>query len=103
MLFIFYSIQYIIFYNALGWDDKLIHMVDTAPSAKPIISAYPPDSKMDWRDTPGSTMCDSVFADDAIEFHIIRLSATEAPLVAPKVPTYAPFVAAGFLFGPATM
>ena len=78
-------------------------MADTAPSNKPIISSYPPDSMMDWRDSPGLTMCDSVFADDPIEFHIIRLSATEAPQVAPNVPTYAPFVAGGFLFGPASM
>lgn len=48
-------------------------------------------------------MCDSGFADDPIEFHIIRLAATEAPATTPPVATYAPFVAAGFLFGPATM
>ena len=86
-----------------GWDDKLIDMVVRAPARKPIISAYPPDSTMSWRGTPGSTMCDSGFADDPIEFHIIRLAATEAPLTAYRVATYAPFVAAGFLFAPATM
>lgn len=86
-----------------GWDDKLIKMVLDAPSDKAIISAYPPDSTMNWRNTPGETMCDSGFAYDPIEFHIIRLSATESPFTAPSIATYAPFVAAGFMFAPATM
>lgn len=82
-----------------GWDDKLIKMVVDAPAKKPIISAYPPDSHANWKNTPGFRMCDSTIAQSQIEWHIIRLEASLPPSTIPPVPDYAPFVAAGFLFG----
>jgi len=82
-----------------GWDDKLIKMVVDAPAKKPIISAYPPDSKANWRNTPGFRMCDSTIAQSQIEWHIIRLEASLPPSKVPPIADYAPFVAAGFLFG----
>lgn len=81
------------------WDKKLIKMVEDAPSKRPIISAYPPDSKQSWQNTPGFRMCDSTIAQSQIEWHIIRLEASLPPKYIPDVPEYGPFVAAGFLFG----
>lgn len=47
-------------------------------------------------------MCDSDFATSMIEWQIIRLSPSRAFERKPRaVPAYAPFVAAGFFFGPA--
>jgi len=81
------------------WDAKLIHMMSISPAHKPVLSTYPPDSTHKWRDTPGFRMCDSVFADSPIEWHIIRLgSSMPYESKPPKIPTYAPFVAAGFMF-----
>eukprot|EP01041_Mallomonas_annulata_P000653 gene653-1265_t len=81
------------------WDAKLIKMMNDAPAEKPVMSTYPPDSGHGWRDTPGFRMCDSTFAPSPIEWHIIRL-ASSMPYenIAPKIPVYAPFVAAGFIF-----
>ena len=82
------------------WDAKLIKMMKDAPAEKPVLSTYPPDSGHGWRDTPGFRMCDSGFATSDIEWHIIRLSSSQPfESVAPAIPTYAPFVAAGFFFG----
>ena len=73
-------------------------MVD-APARKPVISTYPPDSTHNWRDTIGFRMCDSEFAAAQIEWQIIRLgSSMTFDKAIPKVPLYAPFVAAGFFF-----
>lgn len=73
-------------------------MVD-APASKPVISTYPPDSQHNWRDTIGFRMCDSEFAAAQIEWQIIRLgSSMTFDKSIPKVPLYAPFVAAGFFF-----
>jgi len=84
------------------WDTKLINMVDTAPAAKPVISAYPPDSSHNWRDTIGFRMCDSGFATAQIEWQIIRLGSSLAfDKSMQSVPCYAPFVAAGFFFAEA--
>ncbi len=84
------------------WDEKLLHMVETAPAEKPVISTYPPDSTMNWRDTIGYRMCDSEFAKAQIEWQIIRLGSSMAfDKSIPAVPKYAPFVAAGFFFAPA--
>jgi hypothetical protein len=59
---------------------------------------------MNWRDTVGYRMCDSEFATAPIEWSIIRLSPSRAfEYQIPSVPKYAPFVAAGFFFGPATL
>jgi [Skp1-protein]-hydroxyproline N-acetylglucosaminyltransferase len=84
------------------WDKKLIQMVADAPAKKPIISTYPPDSSMSWKNTPGFRMCDSEFATSQIEWQIIRLSPSRAYEAKPRSqPAYAPFVAAGFFFAPA--
>ena len=74
-------------------------MVEDAPAMKPLISVYPPDSHSNWQNTPGATMCDSTIATSSIEWDIVRLAATAAPREAPAVPAYAPFMAAGFMFG----
>lgn len=82
-----------------GWDEKLIKMVVDAPAEKPVISTYPPDSHMDWKGTIGYRMCNCGYAKDPIEHHIIRLgTARIMDHEIPKVPKYAPFVAAGFFF-----
>jgi [Skp1-protein]-hydroxyproline N-acetylglucosaminyltransferase len=87
-----------------SWDQKLIKMVTDAPARMPIISTYPPDSTMNWRNTPGFRMCDSEFATSQIEWQIIRLSPSRSYESKPRnEPAYAPFVAAGFLFGPAQL
>ena len=85
------------------WDLKLIKMVQDAPAKRPVISAYPPAHTGKWQDTPGAHMCDSTIAQSQIEWHIIRLEGTGSPMLAPPVPEYAPFVAAGFMFGSATL
>lgn len=86
------------------WDEKLIRMVETAEAEKPVISTYPPDSHTNWRDTIGYRMCDSEFASAQIEWQIVRLG-TSLPFdkKIPEKPKYAPFVAAGFFFGPAEL
>lgn len=81
------------------WDAKLVKMVEDAPAKKPVISTYPPDSTFNWKDTIGFRMCDSEFAAAQIEWQIVRLGSSMAfDHFAPKVPAYAPFVAAGFFF-----
>jgi [Skp1-protein]-hydroxyproline N-acetylglucosaminyltransferase len=86
------------------WDDKLIKMVHDAEAEKPVISTYPPDSKVPWRDSIGYRMCDSEFASAQIEWQIIRLgSSLPFDKEIPAKPKYAPFVAAGFFFGPAEL
>ena len=81
------------------WDAKLIKMVEDAPAKKPVISTYPPDSTFVWKDTIGFRMCDSEFAAAQIEWQIVRLGSSMAfDHFVPKVPAYAPFVAAGFFF-----
>jgi hypothetical protein len=59
-----------------NWDTKLIKMVVDAPAEKPVISTYPPDSTMAWRDTIGFRMCNSGFATSDIERKIIRLGSS---------------------------
>lgn len=84
------------------WDTKLLKMVMDAPAEKPVISTYPPDSTMAWRDTIGFRMCNSGFATSDIERKIIRLGSSRImDKKIPPVPHYAPFVAAGFFFAPA--
>ncbi len=87
-----------------NWDSKLIKMVHDAPARLPVISTYPPDSSSNWKDTIGYRMCDSEFASAQIEWQIIRLgSSMTFDRSIPTVPCYAPFVAAGFFFGPASL
>ncbi len=85
-----------------NWDYKLKKMVHDAPSERPVISTYPPDSTQDWRDSIGFRMCDSEFAAAQIEWQIIRLGSS-LPFDKKFLdkPAYAPFVAAGFFFAPA--
>jgi hypothetical protein len=85
-----------------AWDTKLLKMVKDAPSERPVISTYPPDSTQDWRDSIGFRMCDSEFAAAQIEWQIIRLGSS-LPFDKKFLdkPAYAPFVAAGFFFSPA--
>ena len=84
------------------WDDKLINMVQSAEAKKPVISTYPPDSQMNWKNSIGYRMCDSEFAEAQIEWQIVRLSPSTAfDKMIPKKPRYAPFIAAGFIFAPA--
>jgi len=81
------------------WDAKLIRMMNEAPALKPVLSTYPPDSGHGWKDTVGFRMCDSEFATSDIEWHIIRLgSSMPFESTPPPLPTYSPFVAAGFFF-----
>jgi [Skp1-protein]-hydroxyproline N-acetylglucosaminyltransferase len=81
------------------WDNKLIDMMKAAPAEKPVISTYPPDSTQNWKNTVGFRMCDSEFASAQIEWQIIRLGSSMAfDHSIPKIPPYAPFVAAGFFF-----
>jgi hypothetical protein len=88
----------------LNWDEKLIKMIKKSEAKKPVLSTYPPDSGHNWKDTPGFRMCDSMFATSDIEWEIIRLGSSRPfEKKSPKLPTYSPFVAAGFLFAPATM
>eukprot|EP00981_Chlorochromonas_danica_P002708 scaffold537_cov180-Ochromonas_danica.AAC.13 len=86
------------------WDDKLIAMVQAAEAEKPVISTYPPDSHSNWKDSIGYRMCDSEFAAAQIEWQIIRLG-TSLPFdkKVAETPRYAPFVAAGFFFGPSEL
>ena len=85
------------------WDQKLIKMVKDAPAEKPVISTYPPGAQENWQDTTGLRLCDSEFASAQIEWQIIRLCSPLAfDKTTPKVPKYAPFIAAGFFFAPAT-
>lgn len=85
-----------------SWDNKLIKMVEDAEAEKPVISTYPPDSTQNWKDSIGFRMCDSEFAAAQIEWQIIRLGSSLAfDSSIPDRPKYAPFVAAGFFFGPA--
>lgn len=85
------------------WDNKLIDMVLNAPAEKPVISTYPPGQSENWRDTTGLRLCDSEFAHAQIEWQIIRLGSPVAfEKKAPKVAKYAPFIAAGFFFAPAS-
>jgi [Skp1-protein]-hydroxyproline N-acetylglucosaminyltransferase len=86
------------------WDRKLIKMVDDAPAKLPVISTYPPDSTARWQDSIGYRMCDSEFAKAQIEWQIVRLGSSMAfDQKIHDVPRYAPFVAAGFFFGPASL
>lgn len=81
------------------WDAKLIRMMNEAPALKPVLSTYPPDAVMNWKDTVGFRMCSSSFAESEIEYHIIRLgSSMPFESTPPPLPTYSPFVAAGFFF-----
>lgn len=85
------------------WDAKLVAMIRTAPALRPVISTYPPDSTFDWRDSIGYRMCDAEFSKPQIEWQIIRLGTATAFDKQLGPPRYAPFVAAGFLFAPATV
>ena len=79
-------------------------MVKDAPAHKPIISAYPPAAGPNFRFSNragGARICGSKF--DPSDANIIRLEGSANSPVVNKVPTYAPFVAAGFLFGVADM
>jgi [Skp1-protein]-hydroxyproline N-acetylglucosaminyltransferase len=85
------------------WDYKLIQMVVNAPAEKPVISTYPPGQGENWRDSTGLRLCDSEFASAQIEWQIIRLGSPVAfDKKTPKVAKYAPFIAAGFFFAPAS-
>lgn len=87
-----------------NWDDKLIKMVDDAPALKPVISCYPPGQNDAWKDSIGYRICDSEYAQSSIESQIIRLgSGLQFDRQLQAVPVYAPFVAAGFFFGPAEL
>jgi hypothetical protein len=87
-----------------NWDDKLIKMVRDAPAKNPVISCYPPDSTNNWKDSIGFRICDSEYAHAQIEWQIIRLgSGMQFDHSFSKVPIYAPFVAAGFFFGSASL
>lgn len=87
-----------------NWDTKLIQMVEDAPAEKPVISTYPPGATEKWQDTKGLRLCDSEFASAQIEWQIIRLGSPMAfDRQQPKTPRYAPFVAAGFFFGPGSL
>mmetsp|Transcript_8298 Transcript_8298/g.8456 ORF Transcript_8298/g.8456 Transcript_8298/m.8456 type:complete len:518 (-) Transcript_8298:108-1661(-) len=80
------------------WDEKLVHMLRTAPADKPIISSYPPGPQEQWMNSIGLRMCDSSFA----EYDILRISpATTYDKRVFSRPRPAPFIAAGFMFTPA--
>jgi hypothetical protein len=89
---------------AKNWDSTVIKMVQDAPAKKPVISTYPPNPGMTLEGSIGLRICDSEFATAQIEWQIIRLgSSLKFDKTYSHVPRYAPFVAAGFFFGPATL
>ena len=108
---------------ARGWDDMIKEDYGLAPAAKPIFSHYPPSGpqkpelprsgKHAWEGAVGPCMCDASFA----EYNIVRLGAMQRyPIketspkgctVGPqqpdcrKVPRFAPYIGAGFVFASA--
>mmetsp|Transcript_20916 Transcript_20916/g.83355 ORF Transcript_20916/g.83355 Transcript_20916/m.83355 type:complete len:374 (-) Transcript_20916:184-1305(-) len=112
---------------AAGWDAMLREDYALAPSPKAVFSHYPPsgpqkpEPKADggpypWEGAPGPCMCDAAFA----EYDIVRIGAmqrypfkeTSPPGCRPKdadsttrcrrVPRFAPYVGAGFVFANAS-
>jgi hypothetical protein len=61
-------------------------------------------AEMKWEGSIGFRMCDSLFATNEIEWQIIRLEAAmRFDKTYSEIPRYAPFVAAGFFFAPASI
>jgi hypothetical protein len=60
---------------ARHWDSISIAMLKKAPSAKPVLSHYPPSHTQDldkMENRPGSRLCGPVFATSDLETQIIR-------------------------------
>jgi len=86
-----------------GWDSKLVQAMRAAPSARPVLSTYPPGFGGHWEGKPGPRMCGASFSSSPVEARIIRIGASmvSAQLPAPEgTPIPAPYVAAGFFAAP---
>jgi [Skp1-protein]-hydroxyproline N-acetylglucosaminyltransferase len=86
---------------AQGWDADSISMLQNAPSEKPVISHYPPNTEgLNFRDEaqqPARRICDATFSDFDLDSQIVRLEDNE-PWDNEKldIPRFAPFIAAGY-------
>jgi [Skp1-protein]-hydroxyproline N-acetylglucosaminyltransferase len=88
------------------WDDITLKSIHKAPSNKPIIAHYPPGHKMDlanhWAMRPAGRLCGPVFSKP--DGGIVRLEGLRKwDKIKIPIPRFAPFVAAGFLFGTALL
>lgn len=86
-----------------GWDEKLVNMMRLAPSAKPVLSTYPPGYGGHWQGGKGPRMCGASFSSSPVEARIIRLGGSmvsKAPDASEGTPIPAPYVAAGFFAAP---
>lgn len=66
---------------ALHWDSISIAMLKKAPSAKPVLSHYPPSHTQDldkMENRPASRLCGPVFATSDLETQIIRTCSCKA-------------------------
>jgi len=85
---------------AYHWDATSIEMLQHAPSAKPVISHYPPGHTTNLdklQDQPASRLCGPIFATSDLESQIVRLEgAGKYDKTYNKIPRMAPFTAAGY-------
>lgn len=86
---------------AYGWDADSVSMLHKAPSEKPVISHYPPDTQglnfiVEAR-RPAARLCEATFSNLDVEHEILRLENTDVWDTARiDIPRFAPFVAAGY-------
>ncbi|EEC47169.1 predicted protein [Phaeodactylum tricornutum CCAP 1055/1] len=85
---------------ATHWDQISINMLHKAPSAKPILSHYPPGhtANLDHRSNiAGARLCGPVFATSDLESQIVRLEGGRVyDRTLLEYPAFAPFTAAGY-------
>ena len=85
-----------------GWDEILLEMYHSCPTARAVLSTYPVAYV-----PPDKLAAPAIVTILPREFDSLGLlkfkSSTQAPEHAPPRPTPTPYIAAGFLFGPATM
>lgn len=85
---------------AKHWDATSVSMLKKAPSAKPILSHYPPGENTNFegkKNDPTSRLCGPVFATSDLESQIIRLEgASLYDKEKLEYPGFAPFTAAGY-------
>lgn len=89
------------------WDQISLDMLHRAPSDKPVVSHYPPGSKMNLTEQalkPGGRLCGPVFATNPTENQMVRLEGLgryDRTKIA--IPRFAPFAAAGYLLAHADL
>lgn len=83
------------------WDALSIEMLKKAPSAKPVISHYPPPHTADLVEkskVAAPRLCGPIFATSDLESQIIRLEGSyNYDAIKLDTPRFAPFIAAGYL------